>query len=83
MFGEIPNLTYIFKAIYSDVNLVEKLYLISIPHGQLFNIFKDDILQKGREKYTKPELSNIRFLTDEIIKKKGQEWRVTLLFERK
>lgn len=23
MFGEIPNLTYIFKAIYSDVNLVE------------------------------------------------------------
>lgn len=83
MFGEIPNLTYIFKAIYSDANLVEKLYLISIPHGQLFNIFKDDILQKGREKYTKPELGNIRFLTDEIIQKRGQGWRVCQLFERR
>jgi len=83
MFGEVPNLTYIFKAIYSDANLVEKLYLISIPHGQLYDIFKKGILQKGREKYSSPPLGNIRFLTDEIVKKRGQEWRVNLLFERK
>lgn len=84
MFGEIPNLTYIFKAIYSDTNLVEELYLISIPHGQLYNIFKKDILQKGKDSYKgNPELGNIRFLTDEIIKKRGQDWRVKLLFKRK
>ncbi|MBQ3546743.1 MAG: hypothetical protein IJA34_17430 [Lachnospiraceae bacterium] len=84
IFGEIPNLTYIFKAIYSNTNLVEELYLISIPHGQLYNIFKDDILQKGRDRYNgAPTLGNIRFLTDEIIKKRGQGWRVKLLFKRK
>lgn len=84
MFGEIPNLTYIFKAIYSEENLVEKLYLISIPHGQLFDIFKKDILQKGKDPYKgKPALENIRFLTDEIVKRRGQGWRVCLLFERK
>lgn len=84
MFGEIPNLTYVFKAIYSNTNLVEELYLISIPHGQLFSIFKNDILTKGKDSYNgKPELANIRFLTDEIIKKRGQNWRIQLLFKRK
>ncbi|MFV0577977.1 MAG: hypothetical protein ACK5NU_04825, partial [Fusobacterium ulcerans] len=69
MFGEIPNLTYIFKVIYSAVNLVEEIYLLSIPHGQLYSIFKEDILQKGRDRYTKPELSNIRFLLNVITTK--------------
>lgn len=83
IFGEIPNLTYIFKVIYSDTNLVEELYLISIPHGQLYNIFTDKILQKGKEAYRNISLINIRFLTDEITNNKGQGWRVKLLFKRK
>lgn len=84
MFGEIPNLTYIFKAIYSSTNLVEELYLISIPHGQLYNTFKKDILQKGKDRFNgAPSLGNIRFLTDEIVKKRGQGWRVKLLYKRK
>lgn len=83
MFGEIPNLTYIFKVIYSAVNLVEEIYLLSIPHGQLYSIFKEDILQKGRDRYTKPELSNIRFLLNVITTKRDQNWRQKLLYKRK
>lgn len=83
MYGEIPNLTYIFKVIYSSENLVEEIYLLSIPHGQLYSVFGDDILQKGKDRYTKPELSNIRFLTNVITAKKGQMWRQKLLFKRK
>ena len=55
-----------------------------IPVIAIFDIFKKDILQKGKDPYKgKPALENIRFLTDEIVKRRGQGWRVCLLFERK
>lgn len=84
MYGNIPNLTYVFKVIYSENNLVESLLLLSIPHGQLYNIFGDDIIQKGKEGYRgKPELSNIRFLCSNITSKPNQNWREKELFVRK
>lgn len=84
MYGEVPNLTYIFKVIYSEENLVEEIYLISIPHGQLYSVFKKDILQKGRDRYDgNPELKNIRVKCNDIIEKRGQSWRQELLYKRK
>lgn len=84
MYGEIPNLTYVFKVIYSDSNLVEKIILLSIPHGQLNSIFGHDIVQKGKESYTgNSELSNIRFLCSIITSKPHQIWREEILYNRK
>ena len=84
MYGNIPNLTYVFKVIYSDNNLVEKIKLLSIPHGQFYSIFGDDIVQKGRDPYrTNPTLSNIRFLCSNISSITNQGWREIELFSRK
>lgn len=84
MYGNIPNLTYVFKVIYSETNLVEKILFLSIPHGQLYDIFGDSIVQKGKEKYSgNPELRNIRFLCSDIASKPNQSWREKELFSRK
>ena len=76
MFGEVPNVTYIIKVVYSDSHYVEKIKLISLPHGQLHQIFNDDhILAAGRTE------ASIRFQEDSITQM--QPWRVRTIYERK
>ena len=81
----IPNLTYFIKVIYSSDNLVESISLISIPHGQLYEIFTDNILNAGKdlESSDRNKRKNIRFLINKIIEFNGQSWRSELIFERK
>ena len=84
MFGQIPNLTYIIKVVYSEENSVEKIKLVSLPHGQLQNIFGGaKILNAGRAKTPKNETKrrNIRFNEKEILN--IQPWRVRTIYERK
>ncbi len=84
MFGPIPNLTYIVKVVYSEQNSVEKIKLVSLPHGQLQNTFGGaKILNAGRAKTHKNETKrrNIRFNEKEILK--VQPWRVNTIYERK
>lgn len=84
-YGIIPNLTYFIKVIYSSDNLVESISLISIPHGQLYEIFTDNILNAGKdlESSDRNKRKNIRFLINKIIEFNGQSWRSELIFERK
>ncbi len=78
MFGQIPNLTYIVKVVYSKQNSVEVLKLISLPHGQLQNVFGGArILTSGKN----GSRTNIRFKECEI--KAIQRWRVKTIYERK
>lgn len=81
MFGEVPNITFIIKVVYSNKHSVEKIKLISIPHGQLETVFGGDrILGAGRTNNGNVR-SNIRFKEDEISS--IQPWRVKLIYERK
>ena len=81
-FGEIPNITYIVKVVYSNANRVEKIKLISLPHGQLNTVFNGAaILGAGRSKGTGALRSNIRFSEDQIVA--VQSWRVNTIYERK
>lgn len=82
-FGEIPNLTYFIRIIYSDANLVEEIYLLSVPSGQLSSKFGGvNILQGGKSKNTaKTDFTNIRVLPAEI--EKVDAWRNTLIYKRK
>ncbi len=78
MFGTIPNLTYIVKVVYSNEHLVEKIKLISLPHGQLESIFGTDILQAGKS--TGVVRTNIRFREEKIS---GiQDWRIAEIYNR-
>lgn len=81
MFGEVPNLTYIIKVVYSNIHSVEKIKLVSLPHGQLQTVFGGaSILHAGR-KNTGNVRNNIRFKEAAIV---GiQSWRVRTIFERK
>lgn len=81
MFGEVPNLTYFVKVIYSDNNLVEKIKLISAPHGQLGTLFGGaSILGAGKIKGDVVR-GNIRFKEDDIAR--IENWRVKVIYERK
>ena len=82
MFGEIPNLTYIIKVVYSSSNCVEKIKLISLPNGQLSPIFLGaNILSPGRSSGSHGIRGNIRFLEDKIAE--IQPWRVETIYERR
>lgn len=82
MFGDIPNLTYVCKVIYSDNNLVEQIRFISIPHGQLAGTFGNGaILGAGRSVQSTGERGNIRFLVDQICS--VQPWREKVIYCRK
>lgn len=82
MFGVIPNLTYIIKIIYSSENLVEKIKLISLPHGQLKMLFQNEyILQAGKSSATIRK--NIRFCEDKIKYINDQEWRIADIYIRR
>lgn len=82
MFGNIPNLTYFVKVIYSSENLVESIKLISVPNGQLHEIFMDaTILRAGRitgNGFVRP---NIRFKEAAITN--IEPWRVKEIFRRR
>ena len=81
-FGEVPNITYIVKVVYSTVNRVEKIKLISLPHGQLNTVFNGaSILGAGRRLGSGKLRPNIRFSEDQIAA--IQSWRVKTIFERK
>lgn len=81
MFGSIPNLTYIVKIIYSANHSVEKIKLISLPHGQLEPTFGGaNILGAGKNGSSNPR-TNIRFKENDITA--IQPWRVNLIFERR
>lgn len=83
MFGEIPNITFVCKVIYSDDNLVEQIRLISIPHGQLAMLFGNEaILGAGRTVRTDGSYGNIRFLVNEVCRVAGQEWRDRIIYSR-
>ena len=78
MFGQIPNLTYIVKVVYSKQNSVEVLKLVSLPHGQLKAVFGGArILNAGKN----GSGNNIRFKECEITA--IQPWRVRTIYERK
>ncbi len=78
MFGTIPNLTYIVKVVYSSMHLVEKIKLISLPHGQLYTRFGADILQAGKS--TGTVRTNIRFQEEKISA--IDSWRVFEIYTR-
>lgn len=81
MFGNIPNLTYIVKIIYSTTHNVEKIKLISLPHGQLQTVFGGaSILGAGKNGSSNPR-SNIRFKENDITA--VQPWRVYEVFVRR
>lgn len=81
MFGEVPNVTYIIKVVYSNLHSVEKIKLISLPHGQLQAVFgMANILGAGRVNNGNVR-SNIRFKEADIIG--VQPWRVKTIYERK
>ena len=83
-YGYIPNLTYIVRVLYSAENLVERIFLISIPNGQLGEIFgREKILNAGKSKSKEGEALNIRFNLPEITNTEKQEWRIKLIFDRK
>lgn len=82
MFGLIPNLTYIIRIVYSEHYLVEKIKLISLPHGQLNEIFKGaEILAAGKNSGNDKKRGNIRFKEDNIASIEG--WRIKLIYEKK
>ena len=81
MFGEVPNVTYIIKVVYSNQHSVEKIKLISLPHGQLHTVFGGaNILGAGRKNDGNVR-NNIRFLEANIVS--IQPWRVKTIYERK
>ncbi len=85
VFGEIPNLTFIIKFIYSinsitHDHLIKKIQLISIPNGQLYSRFLNNIICAGRS-VSGSLYKNIRFKVNEI--KAIENWRVLNIFERK
>lgn len=82
-FGKVPNITYFVRIIYSADNLIEEMYLLSVPNGQLSRSFGNEaILQGGKTKNkAKTHFNNIRVLPDEISK--VDKWRDTLLYKRR
>ena len=84
-FGQVPNITYFVRIIYSATNLVEELSLICVPNGQLCNIFGNaNILQGGKVKTTnKLDWTNIRVLPAVISATPNQAWRDTVIYTRK
>ena len=82
-FGEVPNITYFVRIIYSANNLIEELYLLSVPNGQLCSRFNNEkILQGGKSKNSsKSHFCNIRVLPNEISA--VDSWRDTLIYKRK
>lgn len=83
-YGEVPNLTYVCKIVYSSTNLVERIYFCSLPHGQLEKKFKGaTILSAGKTVPSGNAKGNIRFNFEDIIAVKGESWRCKLVYERK
>lgn len=82
-FGEVPNLTYFVRVIYSENNLVEKLSLLCVPNGQLNKKFDGIRILNGGKSKTKDKkrFTNIRILVNELEKKEA--WRNSILYTRK
>ena len=81
-YGVVPNLTYFIKVVYSNENLVESIFLICVPNGQLYDEFQDNILLVGRSNGENVR-NNIRFKISNIAFNKENEWRIHNLFQRK
>lgn len=81
IFGKIPNITFIVKIVYSDSNCVEKIKLISLPHGKLNRKFKGAAILGAGRSISNGTRQNIRFLEDQIST--VQSWRVKTIYERK
>lgn len=83
LFGNIPNVTYILKIIYStpaNTHQIDKIKLISLPHGQLNALFGGNaILNAGRDKRGATR-KNIRF--DETNITNVENWRVSTIYTR-
>jgi len=84
-FGNIPNLTYFVRIIYSDEHLVEEISLVCVPNGQLGRKFGGSkILNGGKQKKNEQaDWSNIRVLPVAIASVKNQAWRNTILYKRR
>ena len=82
-FGEVPNLTYFIRIIYSEENLIEDIYLLSVPNGQLETRFSaENILQGGKTKKSAgKDFNNIRVLIGEI--ERVDPWRNSLIYKRR
>jgi len=82
-YGYVPNLTYVVRVLYSEESLVENIYLVCLPNGQLGDVFnREKILNAGKSKSKMGEALNIRFNLKEIIKVPNQEWRLKQLYSR-
>jgi len=81
LYGNVPNLTYFLRIIWSSKNLVEQISLISIPNGQFFDTHQT--ILAGVKSYPKKgdALEHLRF----DIKKLTEldKWREQILYKRK
>ncbi|HAH75885.1 MAG TPA: hypothetical protein DCL62_06955 [Kandleria vitulina] len=85
-FGQVPNITYFVRIIYSKKHLVEEISLVCVPNGQLCDIFGGvNILQGGKSKAKKDKnkWNNIRVLLNTISSMPDQKWRNTIIYTRK
>lgn len=82
-FGKVPNVTYFVRIIYSSENLIEEMYFLSVPNGQLCKRFGNEAILNGGKTKNKAQthFTNIRVLPDKISQ--IDKWRDTLLYKRK
>lgn len=80
LFGEIPNLSYILRIIWSSDSLVEQISFISIPNGQFFETHKS--ILAGVKSYPSKgnNLEHIRFDIKNLTS--IDPWRECILYKR-
>ena len=80
LFGNIPNLTYFLRIIWSENNLVEQICLICIPNGQFFPTHKT--ILAGVKSYPSKgnDLEHIRFDIKKLVA--IDSWREKLIYKR-
>jgi hypothetical protein len=80
LFGNVPNLTYFLRIIWSETNLVEEISLICIPNGQFFDTHKT-ILAGVKSYPTKDEnLEHLRFDIKKLTTL--DSWRQKVIYKR-
>jgi hypothetical protein len=80
LFGNVPNLTYFLRIIWSATNLVEQMSIICIPNGQFFDTHKTILAGVKSYPVGKKELEHIRF--DIKILQSLDSWREKVIYKR-
>jgi hypothetical protein len=80
LFGNVPNLTYFLRIIWSETNLIEQISVICIPNGQFFATHKT--ILAGVKSYPTHgnELEHIRFDIKKLIE--VDSWREKIIYTR-